>query len=94
MLRRLLGGGGPTAAAAPVGEPVRYDGFTIRPESFQEGAHWIPAAVISKPGMDGVREHRLVRADMLPGREVADSFAVTRAKRAIDEMGDGLFGMD
>lgn len=94
MLRRLFGVGGGAAQAEPGGEPVDYNGYNIRPDSFRDGVHWITAAVISKPDGDEVREHRLVRADMFPAREAADAFAVTRAKRMIDEMGDGLFGMD
>lgn len=73
---------------------IEYHGYTIRPASFQEGSHWVTAAVISKAFPDGLKEHRFVRADMFPAKDSAEEFAVVRAKRAIDELGDSLFDAD
>ena len=90
MFRGLFGarqGGG----AEPPVESVDYKGYSIQPSSFQDGAQWVIAAKISKEFPDGAKVHDFVRADFFPTRESADEFAVTRAKRAIDEQGDGLF---
>ena len=72
-------------------ETVEYKGYTIEPASFQDGAQWVTAAKISKTEAGETRQHDFIRADFFPTQEGADEFAVVRAKRVIDEQGDGLF---
>ena len=91
ILRRFLSPGGKGNVEQEAGKAVDYNGYTIRPASYQEGAHWITAWVISKSFADGVKENQFVRADMSPGKDGADAIAVSKAKRIIDELGDGLF---
>lgn len=90
LFRSLLKSGQASRAESGV-EPVAYKGYTIKPAAFQDGAHWVTAAKISKAFDDGEKVHDFVRADFFPTKEDADAFAVTRAKRVIDEQGDALF---
>ena len=90
LFRNLLKPGQGARAASAV-ETVAYKGYTIEPAAFQDGAHWVTAAKISKAFDDGEKVHDFVRADFFPTKEGADEFAVTRAKRVIDEQGDALF---
>lgn len=93
LLRRLVMGGGAAPGARKGGEaePVDYEGFTIRPDSFREGSHWVTAAVISKDFDAGGKTYRFVRSDMFPSQDAADEWAVVRSKRAIDDLGDRVF---
>lgn len=90
LFRSLLKPGASAPAKKAV-ETVQYKGYTIEPAAFQDGAHWVTAAKISKTFDDGAKEHDFIRADFFPTKENADDFAVVRAKRVIDEQGDSLF---
>lgn len=91
LLRRLVASKGPAAVDRGSGGAVDYKGYTIRPESFKEGSHWITAGTISREFADGVQEHAFIRADMFPVKDNADECAIAKAKRLIDEMGERLF---
>ena len=86
---KLAGGG---EAAEPEAPPVDYNGFRIRPNPFRNGGQYQTAGVIEKYGPEGVREHRFIRADTHPSREVAIEFTVTKAKQIIDLQGERMFG--
>jgi hypothetical protein len=83
--------GDAAAGATAAGEPVGYRGFTITPEPYRQQGQWQLAARITKEIDGETREHRLVRADLLSDAEEARRHAVTKARRLIDERGDGLF---
>ncbi len=95
LLGRLFSGGGAAggrAGAEPPGEDVEYKGYTIQPRPERSGSQHRVAGVVRKEFPDGaVKEHRFVRADTCAGRDEADSFAIEKAKRIIDEQGDRMF---
>ncbi len=68
-----------------------YQGYTIRPTPSREGSQWFAEGVIAKEFADGVKERHFIRADMHSSKEIADAFAIIKAKQMIDEQGDRLF---
>lgn len=97
FLSRILGGPAPSGrdAAGGPAEPVAedYNGYTIRPEPFQDRGQWITSGVIEKRFDEAVKQHRFIRADMYPGQEAASDASVFKAKQMIDMMGDGVFAL-
>lgn len=97
FLRRMLGGdaegaGAVEGAETAPGEAVAYNGFTIIPEPYKAKGQWQLAARIVKDVDGATKEHRLVRADLVADPQEARDHALMKAKRVIDEQGDGLFG--
>ncbi|TVQ29706.1 MAG: hypothetical protein EA356_16210 [Geminicoccaceae bacterium] len=89
---RLFGGGDDAGkGAVGAGTAVEYQGFTILPEPYQRGGQWQLAARISKEIDGETKEHHLIRADLIADLAEAQNSAVMKAKRMIDEQGDGLF---
>jgi hypothetical protein len=86
---RLAGGPAANEAEAPA---VEYNGFRIRPNPYRTGGQYQTAGTIEKDGPDGVRQHRFVRADTHPSREVAVEFTVMKARQIIDLQGERMFG--
>lgn len=92
FLKRLFGGGAaPSASAEIAGEPEFYKGFTITPTPRQESGQFRLAAIVEKTVDGETKHHRLVRADLFPIRDTAESAALEKARRMIDEQGDALF---
>ena len=85
---KLAGGGASAEAEAP---PVEYNGYRIRPNPYRSGGQYQTAGIIEKDGPEGVRQHRFVRADTHPSREVAIEFTVMKAKQIIDLQGERMF---
>ena len=65
-----------------------HEGFTITPAPVRDGGAWRIAAVVEKDG----RTHKLIRADTLTDRDEAARAAIAKARQAIDEQGDRIFG--
>lgn len=85
-----LFGGKSSGEEAPQAS-VEHEGYTITPTPIPEGGQFRLCGVISK-NIDGeLREHRLVRADILPSIDVANEFTIRKAKQAINEQGDRIF---
>ncbi len=95
FLSSIFGGATPRGGE-PAAEPAaeEYNGYTIRPAPFQDGAHWITSAVIEKRIDDEVKPHRFIRADMYPGREAAAAASLFKARQIIDMMGDDVFVLE
>lgn len=91
LLSRLFGGRSRSGGAAPDHEPVDYNGFAIRPEPIREGGQWRIAARIEREVAGEMKSHHLVRADMMADAEAAAAESVRKAKRLIDERGEGVF---
>ena len=95
FLSRLFGGSSEEPAgkdgAATRGEPVVYQGLTIRAAPEPAGKQWRLAGVIIKSGEDGDLERTFMRADTFASREEAESFAVRKGQQIIDEQGARLF---
>lgn len=93
-LKKVVGGGDTSTdghETAP-GHAVEYRGFVIVPEPYKTRGQWQLAARITKDVDGETREHHLIRADLMSDAEEAREHAVLKAKRIIDERGDGLFG--
>ncbi len=92
-LGKLLGGSasaaGPETAPGPA---VSYNACEITPEPYRVGGQWQLAARIRKTVDGQTKEHHLIRADLLSDPEEAREHAIAKAKRLVDEQGDGLFG--
>jgi hypothetical protein len=96
LLSRLFGSGsgsdnGSGKASAPAHDPVTYEGFTIHPEPIKEGGTYRVAARIEKEVAGEVKEHQLIRADMVSDPDGAAAESVRKAQRLIDEQGERLF---
>lgn len=93
FFRGLVGGGSESAdgEAPQKGEAVDYKGYAICPACRKQGSQWLTAGVISKPFDDGVKEHHFIRADVHASKDDAESCAVMKGKRIVDEQGDRMF---
>ena len=94
FFRKLTGGGSGSGGTDPVGDPVEYQGFTIRPApKAQGGGQFLTAGIISKKFGDGdeVKEHHFIRADTHTSRDSASDHAISKGKQIIDEQGDRVF---
>ncbi len=77
--------------AAPA-EAVEYKGFRIRPAPFKaKSGQFQTAGVIEKEFPSGLKRHEFIRAETHPSRDEAESFAIAKAKRIVDEQGDRMF---
>ena len=90
FLSRLFGKSAP--AAPPVVEPVVHNDFRIFPDPIKEGIGFRIAARIEKTFGDEVKTHQLIRADTRASLDEASEASVAKAKQAIDQLGDTLFG--
>ena len=82
----------PGDAAEETAEAVEYKGFSIRPTFRRNGSQWMTAGRISKASAEGEKTHDFIRADTHPTKDDAVTCTIAKAKRTIDEQGDGLFG--
>jgi len=86
------GSGGDRAGAPPArGETVDYNGYSIAPACRKQGSQWLTAGVITKPFGDDVKEHHFIRADLHANKQDAETCAVMKGKRIVDEQGDAMF---
>jgi len=89
FLRKLTGG--KATESAPEEQSIEYEGFDVLPAPQKDAAGWRIHGVISK-SRDGEREeHVFTRADTCSARADAVAMTISKAKRIIDEQGDGLF---
>ena len=86
---RLFGGRG--EAREPSAPPVEYRGYRIRPTPYRTQGKYQTAGVIEKDYLEGMKEHRFVRAETLESREDAIAFSISKGKQIIDERGDRVF---
>jgi hypothetical protein len=87
LLSRLFG-----RAAAKAPEPVLHKDCRIFVAPIKEGSGYRVAARIEKDIDGQVKTHQLVRADTIPSLEEASAITLTKARQAIDQLGDALFG--
>ena len=87
FLTRLFG---KTAPAAP--DAILHKDFRIFPQPIKEGAVFRIAARVEKEVDGVVRVHQLVRADTRNSLDEATEASVSKAKQAIDQLGDTIFG--
>ncbi|MFN3721651.1 MAG: HlyU family transcriptional regulator [Paracoccaceae bacterium] len=91
FLSRLFGGTSapatPTAAQATL-----HKEFRIFPDPIPDGSAFRIAARIEKTFGDDTKTHQLIRADTRATRDEAVEASIAKAKQAIDQLGDTLFG--
>lgn len=73
------------------GTEVEYNGFIIRPVPYLNEGQYQACGIIIRDIKGEQREHRFVRADRFPNLEDALQMIEIKARRIIDEQGDGLF---
>lgn len=86
FLSRLFGKAAP---AAP--DPVTHKACRIYPERVKEPGGFRVAARIEKELGDEIMVHHLRRADVFTSPEEAEATSISKAKLAIDQLGDDLF---
>lgn len=87
FLSRLFGKSEP---AAP--EAILHKGFRIIPQPVRDGGVYRIAARVEKEVDGTLKIHNLIRADTSASLDEATEQSVNKAKMAIDQLGDGLFG--
>lgn len=81
---------GTSVPAAP--KPVLHKEFRIFPQPVREGGVYRIAARIEKDIGGVTKTHSLIRADTSPTLDEATGASVNKARQAIDQLGDRLFG--
>ena len=89
FLKKLFGGGSGGAGKPHATET--HEGYTIHTTPMPEGGQYRLAAIIEKTVDGELKQHRLIRADMLMSEEDASQAAIRKAKQVIAEQGDRLF---
>ena len=87
-----LFGGKSTAAPTAATQPVVHNDFRIFPDPIKDGSAFRIAARIEKTFGAEVKTHQLIRADTRASLDEASEASVAKAKQAIDQLGDTLFG--
>lgn len=89
FLKKLFGGGrSAPAAKAPTED---YNGYTITATPISEGGSFRVGATIEKDVDGETKQHKLIRADTVQGRDEADAASIRKAKQVIDEQGERIF---
>ena len=86
FLSRLFG------KSTPVAQPILHKDCRIFPQPIREGSAYRIAARIEKDVGGQVKVHQLIRADTRQSLDDATEATVAKAKQAIDQLGDALFG--
>jgi len=87
LLSRLFG----SKPAAKAAEPVLHKDCRIYPAPIKESGGFRVAARIEKDFPTGTKTHQLTRADTIPSLDEATQITLTKARQAIDQLGDSLF---
>ena len=87
FLSRLFGKSEPAAPTA-----ILHKDFRIFPQPIKDGAAFRIAARVEKDIGGEVRVHQLIRADTRATLDEATEASTMKAKQAIDQLGDALFG--
>lgn len=90
LLSRLFGKSEPKPT--PTAPAEVYKDCRIFPDPIREAGGHRVAARIEKDFPDGVKVHHLGRADTLASLDEAKALSLAKAKSAIDQLGDTLFG--
>lgn len=79
------------SAPAPV-QPILHKDFRIFPQPIREGSTFRIAARVEKDIGGELKVHSLIRADTRATLDEATEATILKAKQAIDQLGDTLFG--
>ena len=72
-------------------DPILHKSCRIFPEPIKEGSGYRVAARVEKDFGATTKTHLLQRADTCTSLQEAADISVTKAKQAIDQLGDTLF---
>jgi hypothetical protein len=86
LLSRLFG------KTAPAPEAILHKDCRILPAPIKDSGAFRIAARIEKDFDGETKTHHLIRADTRPTLDEATEATVAKAKQAIDQLGDTLFG--
>jgi len=87
LLSRLFGKSEPKAP-----EAILHKDYRIYPQPVKEGGVYRIAARIEKDIEGQTKTHTLIRADTRNSEDEAHEATVDKAKQAIDQLGDTIFG--
>jgi hypothetical protein len=87
LLSRLFGKSEPKAP-----EAILHKDYRIYPQPVKEGGVYRIAARIEKDIEGQTKTHTLIRADTRNSEDEAREATVDKAKQAIDQLGDTIFG--
>jgi hypothetical protein len=73
-------------------DPILHKSCRIFAQPIKEGSTYRIAARIEKEFDGHLRTHLLIRADTCTSEEEAVTTSVSKAKQAIDQLGDAIFG--
>lgn len=89
ILNRLFGGSG--GSGEKPREAVEHNGYRIRPAPFEAEGQYQTAGYIQKDFPEGTREHHFIRAERHMSADDAATYAVTKGKQIVDDLGDKVF---
>ena len=78
--------------AAKTPDPVLHKDCRIFAEPVKDGSGYRVAARIEKDFGGQVKTHRLIRADTCTSEAEASTTSLAKARQAIDQLGDAIFG--
>ncbi|MCB1464684.1 MAG: hypothetical protein KDJ90_20225 [Nitratireductor sp.] len=87
FFKKLFGGSGGGLKI----DPVEHEGYLITAAPIPEGGQYRICATISKEIDGETRQHRMIRADLLPSAEDAVDATLRKARQLIKEQGDTIF---
>ena len=91
IFSRLFGRRPAPEAAPASSRSEHYQGYVIHAEPVREGSQWRISARIEKEVGGVLKSYRLIRADLLGDADTAAAESLRKARRLIDEQGDGIF---
>ena len=90
FLKRLFGSGKSEGPKKIDGPTQDYEGFLIRSTPQNEGGQFRLCGIISMEVDGEMRQHQLIRADILPSADEAHQACFRKARQVIDEQGARL----
>ena len=81
-----------TKTAPAAAESVLHKDCRIIPQPVRDGGSYRIAARIEKDFRAETRVHSLIRADTRISLDEANEASIAKARQAIDQLGDALFG--
>ena len=91
FLKKLFSGGGSGSGGSHEAPPQEYKGYTIVPTPQRDSGGWRVMGVISREVDGEQKTHTFVRADTNPDLDGTVDLTLRKAKRLVDEQGDGIF---
>ncbi len=82
----------PAAPAPPQpSDPVDYQGYTLIATPRQVSGGWSTEGIIRLGSGEDARETTFIRADTCMSRDDAVQMALAKARKIVDEKGEGIF---